>query len=243
MSDELKETDLWWIVSRCEKAPQSDSEQPSDVKAYHKWLQKGFRITAKNGNAMERHICTQYASEAYDKDPKALWDTLGKGYREDLGLELKYVRRCLFDCTLKAHGTVAKYLHEIDRIIECLREAGEIIKAREKTFYLLNRQPTTGREWCDLQVTIVKPDQLDEPVGAIKAHETSLNRDQGIGSDNLLSIEGKMDTSRAGGKSNRRPEQARRERRNRSSTDETLTCYYCQNKGHRHSQCRILKSD
>ena len=107
---------------------------------------------------------------------------------------------------------MAKYLHEIDRIIEGLREAGEIFKAREKTFYLLNRRPTTWRKWCDLQVTIVKPDQLDEPLGAIKADETSLNRDQGIGSYNLLSIEGKMDTSRAGGKSNRRPEQARRER-------------------------------
>jgi len=88
MSDQLKETDLWWIGSRREKAPQSDSEQPSDVKAYHKWLQKGFRITAKNENPMERHICPQYAAEAYNKDPKALWDKLGKGYREDLGLEL-----------------------------------------------------------------------------------------------------------------------------------------------------------
>jgi len=243
MSDQLKETDLWWIVSGREKAPQSDGEEPSDVQAYDKWLRKCFRITAKIRNAMEPHICAQYASEAYDKDPKALWDKLAEGYREALGLELYYFRRSLFDCTLEAHGTVAKYLHEIDRIIECLREAEEIIKAREKTFYLLNGLPATWREWRDLQATIIKPDQPDELVAAIKAHEASLNRDQGIAGDTVLSVEGKRYAGRAGGKSNRRPEQARPERRNRNSTDETLTCYYCQKKGHRRSECRKLKSD
>ena len=146
MSDQLKETDLWWIVSGREKAPQSDGEEPSDVQAYDKWLRKCFRITAKIRNAREPQLCAQYASEAYDKDPKALWDTLAEGYREALGWKVYYFRRSLFDCTLEAHRTVAKYLHEIDRIIECLREAEEIIKARERTFYLLNGLPATWRE-------------------------------------------------------------------------------------------------
>ena len=158
MSDQLKETALWWIVSGREKAPQSDSEEPSDVQVYDKWLCKCFRITAKIRNAMEPHICGQYASEAYAKDPKALWDKLAEGYQEALGLEVYYFCRSLFDCTLDAHRTVAKYLHEIDRIIECLREAEEIIKASEKTFYLLNVLPATWREWGDLQATIIKPD-------------------------------------------------------------------------------------
>jgi len=129
---------------------------------------------------------------------------------------------------------VAKYLHEINRIIECLREAEQVIKPEEKMFYLLNGLPATWCEWRDLQVTIIKPDQPDELVAAIKAHEASLNRDQGIADDTVLSVEGKRYAGRAGGKSNRRPEQARPEqarpeqarpeRRNRSSTDETLTC-------------------
>ena len=138
---------------------------------------------------------------------------------------------------------MASYLHEIDQIIECLREAEEIIKVREKTFYLLNGLPSTWRERRDLQATIIKPDQPDELIAAIKAGEASLNRDQGIAGDTVLSAEGRQYAGRAGGKSNRRPEQARPERWNRSSTDETLTCYYCQKRGHRRSECRKLKSD
>ena len=80
-------------------APKSDSEVPSEIEAYDKWLRKCFQITAKIRNAMEPHICAQYASESYDKDPKALWDKLAEGYQEDLGLELYYFRHSLFDCT------------------------------------------------------------------------------------------------------------------------------------------------
>jgi len=232
MSDQLKETELSWIVSGRKKAPQSDSEEPSNVEAYDKWLRKCFRITAKIQNAMEPHICAQYASEAYDKDLKALWDKLAEGYREALGLEVYYFHRFLFDCTLEAHGMVAKYLYEIDRIIECLREAEEIIKAQEKTVYVLNGLPATWRVWRDLQATIIKPDQPDELVGVVKPHEASLYRDHGITGDTVISVEGRRYASCAGGKSNRRPEQARPERRSRSSTDQSLTCYYCQKKGH-----------
>jgi len=101
----------------------------------------------------------------------------------------------------------------------------------------------TWCEWRDLQATIIKPDQRDELVAAIKACEASLNRDQEITGDTVLSVEGKRYAGHAGEKSNRRPEQARPERRNRSSTDETLTCYYCQKQGHRCRECRKLKSD
>jgi len=177
MSDQLKEMDLWWIISGQEVALKEDDTDSDAVQAYDKWLRKCFRITAKIRNAMEPHKCTHYASEVYDKDPKTFWDKLAEGYREALGLELYYFRRTLFNCTLEAHGTVAKYVHEIDRIIECLREAEEIIKAREKTFYLLNGLPASWHEWRDLQATIIKPDQPDELVAAIMAREASLHCD------------------------------------------------------------------
>ena len=78
---------------------------------------------------MEPHICVQYTSESYDKDTKALWDKLTEGYREALGLELYYFPCSFFDYTLEVHRMVASYLHEIYRIIECLREVEEIIQA------------------------------------------------------------------------------------------------------------------
>ena len=78
---------------------------------------------------------------------------------------------------------------------------------------------------------------------AIKAREASFTCDQGITGNTVLSVEGKTYAGRAKGKRNRRHEQARPERGNRSSTDETLTCYYSQKKGHRRSGCRKLKSD
>jgi len=243
MKAQLKEMDIWWIVSGREVAPRSDSTEPADVQAYDKWLHKCFRITAKIRNAMEPNICAQYVSDTYDMDPKALWDKLAEGYREAPGLELYYFRRSLFACTLEAHGTVARYIHEIDRIIECLREVEEIIKGQENTFYLLNRLPATWREWRDLQATIIKPDQPDELVAAIKAREASLNRDHGIPGDTVLAIEGWKSAGSAGSKSTRRTEATRAERRDRSTADETLTCYYCQKKGHRHSECRKLRSD
>jgi len=83
---------------------------------------------------MEPHICAQYTSDTYNKDPKALWDKLAEGYRRALGLEVYYFRRSLFDCMLEAHGMVAKYPHTIDRIIECLREAEQVMKKEKKTF-------------------------------------------------------------------------------------------------------------
>jgi len=61
MSDQLNETDRWWIISGREKAPQRDGEKPSDGQAYDKWLRKWFRITAKLRNGIEPHICAQYA--------------------------------------------------------------------------------------------------------------------------------------------------------------------------------------
>ena len=231
MSDQLKEMDLWWIVSGREVAPRSDSTEPADVQAYDKWLRKCFRITAKIRNAMEPHICAQYVSDTYDMYPKAVWDKLAEGYREALGLELYYIRRSLFECTLEAHGTVTRYVHEIDRIIECLREVEEIIKGREKTFYLLNGLLATWREWRDLQATIIKPNQPDELVAAIKAREASLNRNQGISGDTVLAIGGRKSAGSASGKSTRRTEPTQAERRDRSTADETLTCYYCQKKG------------
>jgi len=82
---------------------------------------------------------------------------------------------------------VAKHLHELDPIIVCLREAEEIIKAREKTFYLLNGLPDTWREWHYLQATMIKPDQPDKLVAAIKPNEARLNRDQGIAGDTVRS--------------------------------------------------------
>jgi len=75
---------------------------------------------AKMQNAIEPHICVQYTSVTYNENPKALWDKLAEGYRRDLDLELYCFCRSLFDCTLEVHVTVAKYLHEINRIIECL---------------------------------------------------------------------------------------------------------------------------
>jgi len=126
-----------WIYdgsSGCEKTPKSDSEEPSDIQAYDKWLRKCSRTTAKIRNAMEPHICAQHTSDTYNEDPKAVWDKLAEGYRRALGSVLYYFRRSLFDCTLEAHGTVAKYLDEIDRIIECLREADQVIKPEERRF-------------------------------------------------------------------------------------------------------------
>ena len=95
---------------------------------------------------MELRICAQYTSATYDEDPKSLWEKLEEGYRKALGLELYYCRRSLFDCTFDAYRTAAEYVHEIERIIECLREAEEEIKPREKTFYLLNGLPASWRE-------------------------------------------------------------------------------------------------
>jgi len=47
MSDQLKELDLWWIVSGREKSPDKDSTDAAVQAAYNKHLRKCFRITAK----------------------------------------------------------------------------------------------------------------------------------------------------------------------------------------------------
>jgi len=78
---------------------------------------------------------------------------------------------------------------------------------------------------------------------AIKAYEARLNCDQEIASDTVLSVEGKRYTVCSAGKSNRRPEEVQSERRNRRSAGETLTCYYCQRKGHQSGECSKLKAD
>ena len=243
MSDQLMEMDLWWIVSGREVAPKSDSTELADVLAYDKWLRKCSHITAKIRNAMEPHICAQYASDVYDENPKVLWDKLSEDHGEALGLKLYYFRLSLFDCTLEAHKTVAGYVHEIDRIIECLREAGGVVAPQEKTFYLLNGLPPSWRKWRDQMATIIKPDQPDELVVAIKAREASLNRDKEESSNTGLAVHSRRLAGQRGYKGGRRTEQKRSEGQNRSSRNETVTCYYCQKKGHKRSECRKLKSD
>jgi len=94
---------------------------------------------------MEPRICAQYTSAAYNEDPESLWMKLEEGYRKALRLELYYFRRSLFDCTFDTYRTAAEYVHKIERIIECLREAEEEIKPRKKTFYLLNGLPASWR--------------------------------------------------------------------------------------------------
>jgi len=120
MSDQLREIDLWCILSGREKAPRSDSEEPRDIQTYDKWLRKCSHTMTKIRNVIQPHISAQYTSDTYNEYPKLLGDKLAEGYRRALGFELYYFRRSLFDCMLEAHGTVAKYFYEIDRIIECL---------------------------------------------------------------------------------------------------------------------------
>ena len=134
MSDQLKELDLWWIVLGREVSPDKDSTDAAVIATYEKYSRKCNQITAKIRKAMEPRICAQYTSASYDENPKSLWKKLEEGYRKALGLELYYFRRSLFDCTFDAYRTAAEYVHEIERIIECLREAEEEIKPCEKTF-------------------------------------------------------------------------------------------------------------
>ena len=99
----------------------------------------------------------------------------------------------MFDCTFEAHGTASKYVHEIERIIEDLREADEEVKVGEKTFYLLNGLPPSWREWRDLQPTIIQPDKSKDRMAAIKARESTLNRDKmadGTG-ETVLAVQGR----------------------------------------------------
>ena len=246
MSDQLKELDLWWIVSGREKSPDKDSTDAAVQAAYNKHLRKCFRITAKIRNAMEPRICAQYTSAAYDEDPESLWKKLEEGYRKALGLELYYFRRSLFECTFDPYRTAAEYVHEIERIIECLREAEEEIKPREKTFYLLNGLPASWREWRDLQATILKPDQPEDLIAAIKARESTMNRDKGgsTGNDAVLAVRGKgygygSSASGSGGASSSQTMRGN----GQASYGQSIVCYYCQKKGHRRSECRKLKSD
>jgi len=246
MSDQLKELDLWLIVSGREKSPGKDSTDPAVQAAYNKHLRKCFRLTAKIRNAIEPRICAQYTSAAYDEDPESLWKKLEEGYRKALGLEVHYFRRSLFDCTFDADPTAAEYPHEIERIIDCLREAEEEIKPREKTFYLLNGLPASWREWRDLQARILKKDQQEDLMAAIKARESIMNRNKGGSTDNdaVLAVRGKgygyaSSASGSGGASS-----SLRMRGNiQVSYGQSIVCYYCRKKGHRRSEYQKLKSD
>jgi len=161
--------------------------------AHNKHLGKCFWITAKIPNAIEPRICAQYTLAHYDEDPVSPWKKHEEGYRNALGLELYYFRRSVFDCTFDPYRRAEEYVHEIERIIECLREAEEEIKPCEKTIYLLTGLPASWREWHDLQATILEPDQPEDFIAAIKARESTINRDKGgsTGKDAVLAVRGK----------------------------------------------------
>ena len=176
-----------------------ESTDAADVAAYNEYLRNCYRITAKFRKAMEPHICAQYTSDAYNENPQSLWAMLEEGYSKALGLELYYFRVSLFECTLEAHGTVAKYVSEIERIIRCLRESGKVVELEEKTFYLLHGLPPTWREWRDLQATVIKPEQPEVLIAAIKARESTIKRDKagGSGNDTVLAVKGRSDGYRS----------------------------------------------
>ena len=87
------------------------------------------------------------------------------------------------------------------------------------------------------------PNQPNELVAAIRAREASLNRDKEESSGTVPSVNSRKLAGLGGYKGGRRAEQKHSEGQSRSSTDQTLTCYYCQKKGHKRSECRKLKSD
>jgi len=246
MSDQLKELDLWWIISGREKSADKDSADAAVQPAYNKNLGKCFQITAKILNAMEPQICAQYTSASYDEDPESLWKKLEAVYRKALVLELYYFRRSLFDCTFDAYWTAAEYVQELERIIECLREAEEEIKPYEKTFYLLNGLPASWREWRDLEARILKADQPDDLIAAIKARESTMNRDKGgsTGNDAILAARGKGYGYCSSASGSGRASSSQTMRGNgQASYGQWIVCYYCQMRGHRRSECRKLKSD
>ena len=134
-------------------------------------------------------------------------------------------------------------IDEIDRITECLREAEQVIKPGEQTFYILHGLPPSWPEWRELQASIIKPAKLDALATAIKPQEPSLNRDQGVSNDILLAVQSKRLPCKRGYKGGKKPGRNRPSRQNRISTDETLTCYYCQKTGNKRIDCRKLKSN
>ena len=245
MSDQLKELDLWWIVLGREKSSDKDSTDPAVQAAYNKHLRKCLWITAKVQNAIEPQMCTQYASAGYVEDPESLLKKLEEGYRKALGLELYYFRRSLFDCTFDAYRRAAQYVEAIERIIEYLHEAEEEIKPREKTFYLVNGLLALWRKWRDLQATILKLDQPEDLITAIKGGESTINRDKGgtTGNHAVLAVRGKgyCYGSRASGSEGASTTRTMRGDR-QASYRQSLVCYYCQKKSYRRSECRKLKS-
>jgi len=124
---------------------------------------------------MKPQNCAQYNTDGYEEHPALLWDKLNARHKKALGLEIYYFWRSLFDCAYDTPGTAAKYVYELENIIEALREADEEIMAHEKTFYLLNGLPQSWREWQDLQATIIQPDKPDDLIAATKARESTLN--------------------------------------------------------------------
>jgi len=76
MADQLKEFDMWWIVSGREPQPDATSTEPTVVSALNNYRRKCYRITAKIRNSMEPHICALYNADGYDEDPVRLWGQL-----------------------------------------------------------------------------------------------------------------------------------------------------------------------
>jgi len=175
MADQLKELDMWWIVSEREPQPNATSTEPTVVSALNKYQHKCYQITAKIRNSMKPYICAQYNADGYDEDSTLLWDQLNARHKKALGLELYFFRRSLFDCAYDTHRTAAKYVYELEHIIKALQEANKEIKARKKTFYLLNGLSQSWREWQDLQATIIQADKPDDLIAAIKVRESTLN--------------------------------------------------------------------
>ena len=72
-------------------------------------------------------------------------------------------------------------------------KAEEEIKPREETFYLLNGLLVSWCEWRDLQATILKLDQPEDLIAAIKARESMMNGGKrgSAGDDAVLVVRGK----------------------------------------------------
>jgi len=113
------------------------------------------------------------------------------------------------------------------------------ILACEKPFYLLKGLPQSWREWRDLQARIIQPDKPDDLIAAIKARESTLKRNRLADGDGktVLPVQGRNNGFQGG----------RRKFDGQSAKGDSggdahgarvlVTCYYCQKKGHRKSQC------
>ena len=228
---------LWRVTESGKGEPRTNASEADR----ERFQEKKERVSATIQLWIEEDLRGTYGDDKFCADPAALWAQITADRKEVIVLDKNYLRKQLFEVSLESSSTVAEYLVSVDGIIDKLRTCDVTITNGEKWFTLINGLPAAWSTFISITEGVIADEDVPKLITRMKAEESKLRREKGIGPDVALFAKGNRDkkTGGSGGDTWKRGSAGS----NAGNKGFSGECFYCKKTGHRRRDCRTRIAD